>query len=255
MGRVKDTLGDWAPEGIVLQSIGPNKKGRDIAVGDVHGHFTKLQEALDAIDFDPEVDRLFIVGDLVDRGPESHLAREWLKKPWVFAVRGNHDGWVIQKGTNHHFDWVRNGGGWFQKLSDNVKKATVKAFEELPIAIEVMTKNGLVGIVHADIPFATWSRFREELCDPESEKRFDGLVGYATWSRHRIIAENQQVIGGIEALVVGHSTVESVLQLGNVYYIDTGGWIPNRGHFTLFDLNTLQVYKEPEHGQSISEPA
>ncbi|MBP5140546.1 serine/threonine protein phosphatase, partial [Pseudomonas chlororaphis] len=41
-----------------------NTAGRDFAVGDIHGYFTKLQAALDAIGFNPAVDRLFSVGDL-----------------------------------------------------------------------------------------------------------------------------------------------------------------------------------------------
>ena len=47
-----------------------NALGRDFAVGDVHGCFTRLQQGLDQLGFDPTRDRLFSVGDLVDRGPE-----------------------------------------------------------------------------------------------------------------------------------------------------------------------------------------
>lgn len=63
-----------------------NRNGRDFAVGDVHGCFTALQAALDAIGFSPEVDRLFCAGDLVDRGPESHLVVSWLDKSWFFST-------------------------------------------------------------------------------------------------------------------------------------------------------------------------
>ena len=57
-----------------------NALGRDFAVGDIHGAFADLRRALDAIGFDEHRDRLFSVGDLVDRGPESEAALEWLKK-------------------------------------------------------------------------------------------------------------------------------------------------------------------------------
>ncbi|MBP5144082.1 metallophosphoesterase, partial [Pseudomonas chlororaphis] len=71
-----------------IQRFEINTAGRDFAVGDIHGHFTKLQAALDAVQFDPTVDRLFSVGDLVDRGPESADVDTWLAKPWFHAVRG-----------------------------------------------------------------------------------------------------------------------------------------------------------------------
>ena len=225
-----------------------NKKGRDLAVGDLHGCFTKLYQLLEAIGFDGTKDRLFIVGDLVDRGPESQLVRELLKMEGVYAIRGNHDGWVIQPGTGHHFEWVQHGGGWYQKLSDTAKKGVVKALSALPIAIEVETARGLVGMVHADIPFSNWQTFVKEITEPERMSRYSDIIDYVTWSRNRIRFSNESVVEGIAGLVVGHSTVDTVTQLGNVYFIDTGGWLPRGGSFTLLDLNTLEVYK---HGKPI----
>jgi len=46
-----------------------NTHRRDFAVGDIHGAFDALQRAMEAIGFDARKDRLFSVGDLVDRGP------------------------------------------------------------------------------------------------------------------------------------------------------------------------------------------
>jgi serine/threonine protein phosphatase 1 len=39
--------------------IPKNEHGRDFAVGDIHGYFSRLQESLDAMGFDPSGDRLF----------------------------------------------------------------------------------------------------------------------------------------------------------------------------------------------------
>ena len=39
-----------------------NIRGRDLAVGDIHGHFQRLEQCLEAVGFDPAVDRLFSVG-------------------------------------------------------------------------------------------------------------------------------------------------------------------------------------------------
>lgn len=44
-----------------------NLQGIDYACGDIHGCFTKLRSVLEAINFDESKDRLFSVGDLVDR--------------------------------------------------------------------------------------------------------------------------------------------------------------------------------------------
>ena len=58
-----------------------NVSGRDFAVGDVHGHFSRLRQSLDRLGFDPALDRLFSVGDLVDRGPENEQVLDWLRQP------------------------------------------------------------------------------------------------------------------------------------------------------------------------------
>ena len=40
--------------------------------------------------------------------------------------------------------------------------------------------------------------------------------------------------------MVGHTPVSVPARLGNVYYIDTGGWYPDEGgYFTLMDLGSL----------------
>lgn len=68
-----------------------NVAGRDFAVGDIHGCFSYLERSLEVIGFDEGVDRLFSVGDLVDRGPESDQVLTWLGKPWFHAICGNHE--------------------------------------------------------------------------------------------------------------------------------------------------------------------
>jgi serine/threonine protein phosphatase 1 len=50
-----------------IHAYARNTRGTDWVVGDIHGHFTRLQAALDAVGFEPENDRLFACGDLVDR--------------------------------------------------------------------------------------------------------------------------------------------------------------------------------------------
>lgn len=68
-----------------------NTLGRDFVVGDLHGCVDVLRALLHDVRFDPARDRLFSVGDLVDRGPASEAALELLDRPWCHVVRGNHE--------------------------------------------------------------------------------------------------------------------------------------------------------------------
>jgi serine/threonine protein phosphatase 1 len=222
----------------VIKRLSPNTQGRDLLIGDIHGFFTKALQALLEVGFNPAVDRVISVGDLVDRGPEPHMALEWLAQPWFHAVRGNHEQACLEDIPAYNRAML--GGGWFIGLTDAERLPYTDAFRELPYAIEIETDEGLVGVVHADPMASDWARVREILTSPDPEEGFlQGLM----WSRTRIERMDWDMVEGVRAVVVGHTPVEHWTSLGNVYYIDTGAWLPADRHpgrvFTILDAATL----------------
>jgi serine/threonine protein phosphatase 1 len=62
------------------------------------------------------------------------------------------------------------------------------------------------------------------------------------WSRERIEEGDESGVTGVRAVVVGHTPLRLPVALGNVYCIDTAGWLPDgSGHFTILDLETLEA--------------
>lgn len=63
------------------------------AVGDIQGCYTELQQLLQQFHFDPAQDRLWLVGDLVNRGPDSLQVLRYIKSlgDRAITVLGNHD--------------------------------------------------------------------------------------------------------------------------------------------------------------------
>jgi serine/threonine protein phosphatase 1 len=216
---------------------GANIFGRDFVVGDIHGEFSKLSKLLSSVGFDEYADRLFSVGDLVDRGPESHQVDDWLKKPWFKSVMGNHDYWCVEGGLDTEPVGHRKyGGEWFYSLTSDEQKSIGLALHGLPIAIQVEGRNGeKFGIVHAECTCLSWSRFEKALTGELGDSYRNYHATEAMWRRSRHANQTTIPVAGIDRIFVGHTKVAAVLDLGNVRYIDTGGVFEN-GLLTIVEI-------------------
>lgn len=169
--------------------LGINTEGRDFVVGDIHGEFDLVLRAMDMARFDPAVDRLLSVGDLIDRGSGSHRCARFLAQAYVHAVRGNHEDTLIALYDAEEpppetlaVMAMRNGFGWWLSATDEQRTDVLAAIRKLPIAIEVETERGTVGLVHADVPSGmSWQEFTAAL-----ERGDKGVEEIALWGRVRI---------------------------------------------------------------------
>jgi len=212
-----------------------NTKGRDFAVGDIHGCFTELENKLTKLGFNQQLDRLFSVGDMVDRGPESEKVLEWLKQPFFHAVRGNHEQMAIDTffGEWGAENYRANGGAWFLELPIATQKVFVAEFETLPLALSVITPAGKIGLVHAECPYSDWRKLEVALSlgsIPEIA-RINCL-----WERSRFESNDLSYIHHVYSVIVGHTPVKMVSSLGNVLYIDTGAAYSG-GHLSVIKIN------------------
>lgn len=237
-----DGMGDMN----LVKRFGKNAVGRDFVIGDIHGHFTKAKLAIDSIGFDYSKDRMFSVGDLVDRGPESDSAIEFLKSKWFHPVRGNHEEMAIDYavGIGEPSWYIANGGAWNVSNPKSAQDVFRNAFLDIPIAIEVATSRGLVGVVHANVPYSNWQLFTKALENGESDAERSHVIAMAQWDRSRAEGINDCYVKDVRAVVVGHTPMHAPQTIGNVIHIDTGGWLKESqgyGKFTILDLETLEV--------------
>lgn len=209
-----------------IQYFEENKKGTDYVLGDIHGRFDLVYENLKEVDFNPNKDRLFCVGDLIDRGPYSQHVIDFLKLPFFFATRGNHEDMLLgyfeefPNATDEDFYYagIRNGMTWFLDETIEKRKEIIEALYQLPLVIEVNTERGLVGLVHADVPKKmSWTEFKFAI-----ENNDEVVIETALWGRTRLMNEIDEEIPGLGRLYVGHTVQDKVKKLGNVVALDTG---------------------------------
>jgi len=201
-----------------------NEEGRDFFVGDLHGMYDAFHTELRRVGFDYEVDRVFSVGDLADRGPDSADCLRLLHNDWFHAVRGNHEDFLLGSHTDHV--WHMNGGQWgFAMDTHELNELRDLVRERMHRTMTVETMIGTIGVVHA-------------------ESADDWLHNYEltennnTWARFCLRTLNTNPIENIDQVVVGHSVVEEPVRLGNILYIDTGSVF---GH-SLTLLNVHEVF-------------
>ncbi|MDD1136471.1 hypothetical protein M5G22_02800 [Pseudomonas sp. TNT2022 ID233] len=65
-------------------------------------------------------------------------------------------------------------------IDDDSKPMIINKLDSLPMAIEVETAQGVVGVVHADVPVGlAWNDFTQSLENPQ-------IQDVALWGRERI---------------------------------------------------------------------
>ena len=218
-----------------------NEHGRDYVVGDIHGCFELLNSELTRLNFNPTTDRLFAVGDLIDRGPGSENALSWLKQSWFHSCLGNHEEMILTLSPESAAgqNWYQSyGGDWWLHLAPSARETFRTAFAQLPLAIEVETTKGKVGLVHADIPMGmSWPTFTHLLEMGDLDTRQTAL-----WGRNRIKRLITSPVKEIDRVVCGHTVTSTrkIVTKANVWFIETGAFLTEGGYgLTVLDTDEL----------------
>ncbi|MDN0111255.1 metallophosphoesterase [Yersinia mollaretii] len=206
----------------MYHKINGSEYRRIFVVGDIHGCYKKLMDALERVQFERAVDLLASVGDLADRGPQNIECYELINANWFRAVRGNHEQMAIEVLAGGEADtWMANGGRWFFLLDDSKRSQVeelIKRAGQLPLVLEITTDRGKYVIAHADYPSNEYVYGR-----PINEH----LV---VWNRKRLNAAmkgESEEITGADKFIFGHTPLVKPLLFKNQLYIDTGAVFGN----------------------------
>lgn len=200
------------------KTFNTNELGNDYFVGDIHGQYSLLIKQLQSTDFNFKTDRLFAVGDIIDRGSESEKCLELLIEPWFNSVLGNHEQLFLQGLSNAIF-WkvlVDNGGNWINNWLENPSKLLAWAHLiriKMPLSFTVKNNSGTIGVIHADAP-TNWSELDTLKVNVQNVIPF-------IWHRRNLIEPSGTTINNIDAVVHGHNSLETPAAINNQIWIDT----------------------------------
>ena len=206
-----------------------NRTGRDFIVGDLHGCVDALRYLLHEVGFDPARDRLFSVGDLVDRGAQSEEALALLEKPWFHAVLGNHEDTLIAvaEGRLRRQWWYGIGGSWAAALPDERLRHYAEKLRTLPLARVVGSGSERFNVLHAEF-FGSDADLDAGVFSDEARQRL-------LWGRELAIGngdpERQR---GLSLTYCGHTPMRELQQIGSQVFIDTGAFGPG-GKLTIVE--------------------
>lgn len=168
----------------------------EYAIGDLQGCYDPFRHLLDKISFDPGEDRLWLTGDLVNRGPKSRRTLRFVKSlgKSAITVLGNHDLHLIALAndvnvTNSRFeslwkilgqedcdeliDWLR-----FRPLAHYSKKLnTLMVHAGLPPQWTVKKTLRRAGEVEAALRSDDYAEFLEDMYGNQPDKWSGRLSG------------------------------------------------------------------------------
>lgn len=111
------------------------------------------------------------------------------------------------------------------------------AFESPPVGDRGCTSGGPVGLIYADFPGDDWRAINVPFSKDEIE--------ISLWSARRFSGKRSTHVQNVRALIHRHLTLPFAQQLGNVFYLDSGGGMPGQGHFTFVNLDSLELIRGP----------
>jgi serine/threonine protein phosphatase 1 len=216
---------------------------RTIAIGDIHGCAKALRAVVEAIDPKPP-DTLVLLGDYVDRGPDSRGVLDYVleleQRCVVVPLLGNHELMMVNSLQN-----LSVIGPWLECGGD----ATVRSYDG---RIQNVPKEHVGFIMRCRTYFETATHFFVH-ANYAPNLPLSEQPDYLLFWEHLHLHQPARHENG-KIAIVGHTSQKNaeILNLGHVICIDTychgGGWL------TALEPATGRVWQADLHGRLRSDP-
>jgi len=216
-----------------------DKEKRHFVVGDAHGRYDAFLDLLNMIEYNPETDIIYSVGDIIDRGPKSYEMIKFFMQENNHMILGNHEHMVINP-TQWRDVWVANGGiqcmDSLRSNKEGSEEWMIEFFQTQPYIIDVgeQGEDGAFRLVHAEIP-PEWSEDDLQQLLERIEDFNDREAATLLWARNTIyqalsnlsemipLTSRMNFVDGRSGRMIfcGHTPTEKALIVGDMMFIDT----------------------------------
>ena len=226
-----------------MQMMLPTTQPRTFVIGDIHGCAATLRRLVEHLLRPLPTDRIYLLGDLIDRGPDSKGVLDFIfelreRDLSVVSIRGNHEEMCLLAGDDHYYLnlWAANGGlatlASFQADGPGDIPHLYREFlGSLPLYILL---DDFV-IVHAGLNF-------------DMPHPFDDTSAML-WTRSTSV--DRQRIGG-RRLICGHTPVSldrlKASLTSSKIMLDNGcvfGGLPEMGNLAALELHSMTLFLQP----------
>ena len=233
----------------IIPAFNDSPYKRIIAIGDVHGKFSKLQSLLDKISV-TDKDLIIVLGDFVDRGNEIADVLKWIMehkdKPNYIFLRGNHEQMMLNafkvRGREKIL-WLFSGGNATLFALRKLNSKNIVPFNDLMNYIDNLPLSYSIEVGGRKYFFCHAGVDSTKPLDEQEEK-------VLLWSREEFFNHYD----GEAVITVGHSPIRNYfdydainprpikLPAKNIVMVDTGA-CTRGGRLSAVDLLSGQYFE------------
>ena len=232
----------------------------DLILGDIHADLDGAKGALAKAGFNPDKQRLFTVGDNIDRGPQAKETLDCMKQYGVQSIMGNHD-WAHHRYGQHMLNAAATGKkipmtlkpemeNTKNQLGDDYIKHTTE-MGQYPLWLPFQDSQGSGHILHGGIdPFKS---MEDQQPDKMMIRRYHPSPnGFQEHESEEFPYWQRSYTGHLGTIIHGHAPMShhhNDHSNPNVFSLDGGGafgsLVPWGGKHRVMRLGDRQIFESP----------